>query len=46
MAPISASDAFFTVAVMSVTFLFEVGFFALIGIFRMRGKVSSFCHLA
>ena len=33
MVPISASDAFLTVAIMSVTFLIEVGFFALIGIF-------------
>jgi hypothetical protein len=33
MAPISASEAFFTVAIMSVTFVIEVGFFALIGIF-------------
>ena len=33
MAPISASEAFLTVAVMSATFLLEVGFFALIGIF-------------
>jgi hypothetical protein len=33
MAPISASEAFLTVAIMSVTFLLEVGFFALIGIF-------------
>jgi hypothetical protein len=33
MAPISASDAFLTVAIMSVTFLIEVGFFALVGLF-------------
>jgi hypothetical protein len=33
MAPISASDAFLTVTVMSVTFLIEVGFFVLIGVF-------------
>jgi hypothetical protein len=33
MAPISASEAFLTVAIMSVTFLIEVGFFALIGLF-------------
>ena len=29
----AASDAFLTVAIMSVAFLIEIGFFALIGIF-------------
>jgi hypothetical protein len=33
MHPLSASDVFLTVAIMSVTFLTEVGFFILIGIF-------------
>ena len=31
--PLSASDVFLTVAIMSVTFLTEVGFFILIGMF-------------
>jgi len=31
MNPLSASDVFFTVAIMSVTFLAEVGLFILIG---------------
>lgn len=31
MHPLSASDVFLTVAIMSVTFLTEVGFFILIG---------------
>ena len=33
MHPLSASDVFLTVAIMSVTFLTEVGFFILIGMF-------------
>ena len=33
MALISVRDAFLTVAIMSVTFLIEIGFFALIGMF-------------
>jgi hypothetical protein len=33
MHPLSASDVFLTVAIMSVTFLIEVGFFILIGMF-------------
>jgi hypothetical protein len=33
MHPLSASDLFLTVAIMSVTFLTEVGFFILIGMF-------------
>jgi hypothetical protein len=33
MNPLSASDVFLTVAIMSVTFLTEVGLFILIGIF-------------
>ncbi len=32
MNPLSASDVFLTVAIMSVTFLTEVGVFILIGI--------------
>jgi hypothetical protein len=31
IAPISVRDAFLTVAIMSVAFLIEIGFFALIG---------------
>jgi hypothetical protein len=31
MNPLSASDVFLTVTIMSVTFLTEVGFFILIG---------------
>jgi hypothetical protein len=33
MNPLSASDVFLTVAIMSITFLIEVGFFTLIGVF-------------
>ena len=33
MTPLSAGDAFLTVAIMSITFLIEVGFFVLIGMF-------------
>jgi hypothetical protein len=33
MHPLSASDVFLTVAIMSVTLLIEVGFFILIGTF-------------
>ncbi len=33
MHPLSSSDVFLTVAIMSVTFLTEVGFFFLIGMF-------------
>jgi hypothetical protein len=33
MTPLSASDLFFTVAIMSVTFLTEVGIFILVGMF-------------
>jgi hypothetical protein len=33
MNPLSASDVFLTVAVMSTTFLIEIGFFILIGMF-------------
>jgi hypothetical protein len=33
MKPLSAGDAFLTVAIMSVTFLIEIGFFVLIGMF-------------
>jgi len=33
MALISVRDAFLTIAIMSVTFLIEIGFFALIGMF-------------
>jgi hypothetical protein len=33
MNPFSAGDVFLTVAIMSTTFLIEVGFFILIGIF-------------
>ena len=33
MDPLPASDVFLTVAIMSVTFLTEVGFFFLIGMF-------------
>ena len=33
MNPLSASDVFLTVAIMSVTFLAEVGLFILIGMF-------------
>ena len=33
MITISVRDAFLTVAIMSVTFLVEIGFFALIGVF-------------
>jgi hypothetical protein len=33
MHSLSASDVFLTVAIMSVTFLTEVGFFILIGMF-------------
>jgi hypothetical protein len=33
MNPLSAGDVFLTVAIMSITFLIEVGFFILIGMF-------------
>jgi hypothetical protein len=33
MNPISASDVFLTVAIMSATFLIEIAFFILIGMF-------------
>lgn len=33
MHPLSAGDIFFTVAIMSVSFLAEVGFFVLLGMF-------------
>ncbi len=33
MDPISASDVFLTVAIMSTTFLIEIGFFILLGMF-------------
>ncbi len=33
MDSLSASDVFLTVAIMSITFLLEVAFFALIGMF-------------
>jgi hypothetical protein len=33
MNPISVSDVFLTVTIMSITFLVEVGFFILIGMF-------------
>jgi hypothetical protein len=33
MNPLSASDVFLTVAVMSTKFLIEIGFFILIGMF-------------
>jgi hypothetical protein len=33
MNPLSAGDIFLTVAIMSVTFLAEVGFFILLGMF-------------
>jgi hypothetical protein len=33
MIPLSASDVFLTVAVMSTTFLIEIGLFILIGMF-------------
>ncbi len=33
MNPISAGDVFLTVAIMSMTFLIEVGFFILVGLF-------------
>ena len=33
MNPLSASDVFLTVTIMSITFLIEVGFFILIGLF-------------
>lgn len=31
MDPLSASDVFLTITIMSITFLIEVGFFILIG---------------
>jgi hypothetical protein len=33
MNPLSASDVFLTVTIMSITFLVEVGFFILVGMF-------------
>ena len=33
MNPLSVSDVFLTVTIMSITFLIEVGFFILIGMF-------------
>jgi hypothetical protein len=33
MNPLSASDTFLTVAIMSTAFLIEIGFFILIGMF-------------
>jgi hypothetical protein len=33
MNPLSVSDVFLTVTIMSITFLVEVGFFILIGMF-------------
>ena len=33
MTPLSAGDAFLSVAIVSITFLIEVGFFVLIGMF-------------
>jgi len=33
MNPLSAGDVFLTVAIMSATFLAEVGFFILLGVF-------------
>jgi hypothetical protein len=42
MYPLSASDVLLTVAIMSVTFLTEVGFFIFIGMFwkeRIRDNV-------
>ncbi|MCP3464449.1 hypothetical protein [Bradyrhizobium sp. CCGUVB23] len=39
MALIPVRDAFLTVAIMSVTFLVEIGFFALYGAFLVKGKL-------
>ncbi len=33
MTPLSTGDVFLTVAIMSTTFLIEIGFFILIGMF-------------
>jgi hypothetical protein len=41
MHPLSASDVFLTVAVMSVTFLTEVGFIILIGMLRKERAISA-----